>query len=156
MNEPIDRAAGQDQGERRKGQAHALLEARREAYLCRARRAMLARLLEVGRATADDAAEAVGPVPGIDPRWRGPVPGPLAKAGIIRPTGIYVKSCRPVAHARRLILWELADWAEAKRWLAENPEPDDDPLDEASPLIHRPGEAPAPRVLTETTDSTLP
>src|SRR5271157_771055 len=102
-----DRQAGQKEGERPKDAAHSLLEARREVYILRARRALLLRLLEAGTATADDVAESSGPVPeGIDGRFLGTVPGPLARAKIIRRTG-FVASSRPSRHASTLSLWQL-------------------------------------------------
>ena len=85
MSAPESHRAGQEEGESRKDAAHALLEARREVYIRRARRALLLRLLDAGTATADDVAERIGPTDnGIDPRWLGTVPGPLAIARIIR------------------------------------------------------------------------
>ncbi len=124
-----EREEGQQKGERRKDAAHALLEARRHVCIRQARRALLCKLLTAGKATADDVAESIGPgIDGIDPRWRGAVPKPLALAGIINDTGLAVKSSRPEAHARRLTVWELADRAAALAWLAHNPDlPDPDP-----------------------------
>jgi hypothetical protein len=117
-----DRKAGQDEGESRKEAAHALLEARRDILIRRARRALLIRLLEAGTATADDVADRIGPTgAGIDPRWLGTVPGPLALAGIIRRAG-YTRSARPIRHASVLSVWELADRAGALAWLARNPD----------------------------------
>jgi hypothetical protein len=125
------RSARQVEGERRKEAAHARLEARRDVYLRRARRAFLTRLLSVGTATADDVVEMIGPaIDGIDPRWRGAVPKPLALAGITRDTGQTAKSARPEAHARNVTVWELADRAAALAWLAHNPDlPDPEPED---------------------------
>jgi hypothetical protein len=106
-----------------------LLEARREAYIRQARRALLWRLLEAGTATADDVAERIGPAPeGIDRRFLGTVPGPLARARIIRRAD-FVPSTRPSRHASILSVWILADRAGATAWLARNPdlpESDDD------------------------------
>src|SRR5271166_2792995 len=94
-----DRKAGQREGERRKDAAHYLLESRREIYIRRARRALLLRLLEAGTATADDVAERIGLSPdGIDPRFLGTVPGPLARARLIRRAG-FVSSTRPSRNA---------------------------------------------------------
>ncbi len=128
MSTPEDRRAGQVEGKRRKEAAHFLLEARREVYIRRARRALLARLLEVGIATADDVAERVGPVDEhIDRRFLGNIPGLLAVAGIIRRVG-YTKSARPVRHASVIAIWELVDRAGALAWLARNPDfPDAEP-----------------------------
>lgn len=127
-----DRKAGQQEGERRKDAAHSLLEARREVHIRRARRALLLRLLEAGTATADDVAESSGPVPdGIDGRFLGSVPGPLARARLIRRAG-FVSSARPSRHASILSIWQLADRAGAIAWLARNPDlPEPDPGDDA-------------------------
>jgi hypothetical protein len=125
MTTPDPRQAGQQEGERRKDAAHSRLEAARKAYLRNARRKLLIRLLVAGTATADDVVEMIeliwGAVYRIDPRWRGAVPGPLARAGIIRDTGRSVKSSRPEAHARKLTDWELADRDAALAWLARHP-----------------------------------
>lgn len=51
------------------------------------RRAFLAALLAKGEATADDVYAAVDLPAGVDPRCLGAVPGPLARAGIIRAAG---------------------------------------------------------------------
>jgi hypothetical protein len=104
--------AGRLEGERRKLSAHALLEARREVYVRRGRRALLARLLATGTATADDVRAAVTLPPDLDARCMGAVPGELASAGIIRPGG-YVKTARPVGQARPVLVWHLADRAAA-------------------------------------------
>jgi hypothetical protein len=89
-------------------------------------------LLEAGTATADDVAERIGPAPdGIDPRFLGTVPGPLARAGIIRRAG-FMPSARPSRNASILTIWELADHAGAIAWLAHNPElPQPEPDNEA-------------------------
>jgi hypothetical protein len=129
VSTPKDRNAGQIEGERRKDAAHSRLEALRDVYIRRARRALLLRLLDVGTATADDVAERVGPTdPSIDRRWLGAVPGPLASARIIRRAD-YAKSTRPIRHASVIAVWQVADRAAALAWLARNPdlpEPEDD------------------------------
>jgi len=137
-----DRKAGQREGERRKDAAHYLLESRREIYIRRARRALLLRLLEAGTATADDVAERIGLSPdGIDPRFLGTVPGPLARARLIRRAG-FVSSARPSRHASILSIWELADRAGAIAWLARNPDlSEPEPGDDAgapSPMTSKP------------------
>jgi hypothetical protein len=122
MSTPEDRKTGQEEGERRKDAAHSLLEARRDVYIRRARRALLLQLLDVGTATADDVADRIGPTdPRIDPRWLGTVPGPLAIARIIRRQG-FTTSARPSRHASIITTWELADRAAALAWLARNPD----------------------------------
>jgi hypothetical protein len=136
-----DRLAGQAEGEGRKEAAHAQLEACRNVLILRARRALLIRLLEAGTATADDVAVRIGPTgAGIDPRWLGTVPGPLALAGIIRRAG-YTRSVRPIRHAGVLTVWELADRAGAVAWLDRHPDPPD-PDDEAGAPSPTPSRAP--------------
>jgi hypothetical protein len=103
---PADLQAGQQEGERRKEAAHALLKAHRAVRILRARRTLLNQLLNVETATADDVAESVGAaLDAIDPRWCGTVPGPLARHGIIRDTGRAIKSARPEARVRRIPVW---------------------------------------------------
>ena len=109
------------EGERRKRRKFSLLEARRNIYVNRGPRALLARLLSAGTATADDVIAAVTLPPEIDPRCLGAVPGPLARAGIIRSDG-FVKSARPERHDSYIQLWTLADRDEAHRWLAMHPD----------------------------------
>ena len=114
-------------GERRKADALAVLEARRALYVLRGRRALLAALLEHGTATADDVREAVRIPPGCNPKLFGSVPGPLARAGIIRSVG-NSKSHRAKAHARPLTVWQLRDPDAAREWLDANPDrPDTNP-----------------------------
>jgi hypothetical protein len=138
MSTPNPRKAG----ERRKDAAHALLEARRQVIIRRARRALLGRLLDAGTATADDVADRLGPTPdGIDPRFLGAVPGHLARAGIIRDTGRALKTSRPVAHARKTTVWKLADRPAARVWLFRHPDlPDPENEDDGEGIP-----CPAPR-----------
>jgi hypothetical protein len=148
VSTPKDRKAGQQEGERRKDAAHSLLEALREIYIRRARRALLLRLLEAETATADDVVESSGPAPdGIDGRFLGTVPGPLARAKIIRRTG-YVPSSRPSRHASTLSIWQLDDRAGAIAWLARNPElPEPDPGDDDGAPSPTPSKPPSPAPL---------
>lgn len=116
-------------GEARKLDAHAMLEARREVYVLRGRRALLARLLDAPEATADDVRNAVDLPDEINPVCLGAVPGPLARAGIIECIG-FDESRRPDAHARPVSVWALADRAAALGWLAGNPDrPDPTPAE---------------------------
>jgi hypothetical protein len=112
---------GTADGERLKADALALLEARRELYVRRGRRAMLEVLLRSGTATADDVRDAVELPKGINPKLFGIVPGPLARAGIIRQAG-FAKTHRPEGHARPITIWALADRAAAERWLQGHPD----------------------------------
>ncbi|MEE9293833.1 MAG: hypothetical protein V3W34_02560, partial [Phycisphaerae bacterium] len=82
------------EGERRKLDAHQTLDARRALIILRGRRALLRRLIDVGRATADDVRDAVELPGGIDPVCFGVVPGLLASAGIIWSDG-FQRSRRP-------------------------------------------------------------
>lgn len=118
-----------DGGERAKAEALALLEARRDLYVLRGRRALLKALLLTGRATADDVRAAVELPDGLDPKLFGAVPGALARAGIIEADGCVITG-RPEAHARPVKVWRLADYPAAHRWLAEHP----DRPDPATPI----------------------
>ncbi len=114
------------EGERRKAEALANLEARREIYVRRGRRALLEALLRSGTATADVVRRSVELPKGVNPKLFGPVPGALARAGIIRQDG-FAKTCRAVGHARPVAIWALVDRAAAERWLRLNPDrPDPD------------------------------
>jgi hypothetical protein len=112
---------GAIEGERRKLDAFAVLTANRETVIRRAQRALLTVLLETGSATADDVRELVELPLGIGPKCFGAVPGPLARAQIIRADG-FAKTCRPIGHARPVTVWALADRSKALRWLADHPD----------------------------------
>ncbi len=114
------------EGERRKLDAHATLQARRELYVHRGRRALLAALLRHGTATADDVRQAVTLPAGVNPVCLGSVPGHLARAGIIRRRD-FVNTNRTAGHARPVTRWELIDHDAAERWLAAHPDVPDAP-----------------------------
>src|SRR5262245_30239321 len=118
-------------GEARRDAALALLRQRRAALVRRGQRALLRQLLTVGSATADDVRAAVELPLDIDPRCMGAVPGELADAGIIAPGG-YVRTARPVGHARPVLRWQLADRAAALAWLAAHPDMADPELPSAA------------------------
>ncbi len=120
-------------GDALKAAALALLEARREIYIRRGRRALLAAMLAGnGTATADDVRAAVELPDDMDPRCLGTVPGRLAYDKIIRPDG-RTKTTRAAAHARWLERWALIDRAAAVRWLADHPDlPDPGDDDQAA------------------------
>ncbi len=118
MIAPLDRC----EGERRKADALATLEANREPLVTAGRRALLRTLLTRDAATADDVRQLVKTPPGVDPKAFGAVPVGLARAGIIRRRG-FVQTARPLAHARPVSEWTLADRGKAERWLLEHPEP---------------------------------
>jgi hypothetical protein len=129
-------AAGRLEGERWKGAAHALLEARREVYIRRGRRALLSQLLRAGTATIDDVRDAVPLSADIGPKLLAGFDeehNPLAEAGSIE-AGDYVRSRRPEAHARPGTRWLLTDRTAALGWLAHNPNlPDADAEPTLSP-----------------------
>jgi hypothetical protein len=119
----------QDEGDRLKIGALALLADRREAVIRRAQRALLTVLLETGLATADDVRELVKLPPGIGPKCFGAVPLALARAGIIQPNG-FRNTARREGHARPVTVWRLADRAAALRWLADHPDVPDPGADQ--------------------------
>ena len=112
------------EGERLKRDAHATLEARREVYVNRGRRALLGRALASGTASADDVRAAVELPAGIDPRCFGAVPGQLARAGIIA-LDRFVKTGRRERHASIIARWRLVDPDGARAWLAAHPDRQD-------------------------------
>ncbi len=117
---------GRADGERRKLGAHAVLEAHREAIILRGRRALLDALLTRDTASADDVRAGVELPAGIDPVCLGAVPGPLARARIIRADG-FAKTCRAIGHARPVTRWALLDRTAAIAWLRDHPDkPDPD------------------------------
>lgn len=122
---------GMAEGERSKLDALALLEARREVYVRRGRRALLTAALRSGTATADDVRDAVELPPDLDPRCLGPVPGRLAYDGVICAAG-FTRSARPERHAGWSQVWELADRAAAERWLRDHPDLPDPVDDQAT------------------------
>jgi hypothetical protein len=123
---------GAADGEVRKAEAIALLADRRAVYVRQGQRALLKALLAAGTATADDVRNSLNLPPGIDPVCLGAVPSALARAGITCRDG-FVPTCRPMAHARPLSVWRLADRAAALHWLADHPDlPDPDQSDEVA------------------------
>jgi len=78
---------GRADGERRRDAALDLLAARRDVYVLRGRRALLAVLLGNGTATADDVRAAVELPAGIGPKLFGAVPKALLAAGAIAADG---------------------------------------------------------------------
>lgn len=127
-------ACDRAEGERRKLAAHALLTARRELYILRGRRALLAALLENGEATADDVRRRVEIPADVNPVCLGSVPGLLALAGIIRRVG-FATTARPLAHARPVSAWALRDADAARAWLEAHP----DRADPCGPVAAGPG-----------------
>jgi hypothetical protein len=110
------------EGERLKADALALLEARRELFVLRGRRALLQKMLDGdGTATAYDVWALMELPAGIDPRCLGSVPGRLGYDRIIGPDG-FVRCTRREAHARWLQRWRLIDQEKARCWLATHPD----------------------------------
>ncbi|MDA1050610.1 MAG: hypothetical protein O3C40_09030, partial [Planctomycetota bacterium] len=109
-------------GSDRRGEAMALLEARRSIYLTRCQRATVSMLLATTANTisADDIRSKVDLPAEVDARLIGAAIRGLSRAGIIRPVGI-TTSTRPERHAGILRTWELQDRAAAVQWLRENP-----------------------------------
>lgn len=120
------RRNGRRDGQRRKRRTLTALEARRELFVLRGRRALLATLLDAGAATIDDVRDVVTLPADIDPKLFGSVPSQLAFAGIIRADG-FVKTSRPKAHARPIQRWALVNRDRAERWLIDHPDRPDDP-----------------------------
>lgn len=112
---------GAAEGEKRKADTLALLAANRESLVRRAQRALVTTVLKRGAATADDVRDIVDLPSGVDPKCFGAVPGPLARAGIIRRDG-FISTCRPLAHARPVSVWKLVDREAALQWLDAHPE----------------------------------
>ena len=109
-----------DTGEARRDAALTVLAARRPALIRDIQRAAVRLALDAGTLTADDLRARV-PIPaGIRPAVVGSAVRMLAVAGILAHTG-YQRSVRPVAHARPLTVWRLADAARAAAWLAAHP-----------------------------------
>ena len=114
--------SGSHEGERRKAVALALLEAHRERFLVRARRLLLAHLINKGPSTVEAIRPHV-PLPyGLHPSVWGAVPGPLARLRLIRRRS-FVQSARRARRAAHVAEWELVDAERARQWLAAHPEP---------------------------------
>ena len=110
------------EGERQRDIALARIAEKRPALKLLLQRAALAIALERGTVTADDVRAAV-PIPSnVNPKLNGAALRALAALGILT-AGDYVPSGRPVAHARPVRVWHLADRDWAHLWLASNPEP---------------------------------
>lgn len=115
---PVDDRA---EGVRRRDAAHDLQHVHRDCLIRRGQRVLLLTLLDRGTATADDVRAGIDLPDGIDPVCLGAVPTALARAGIIRRAG-YVETTRPVAHARPVSVWVIADHAAAVAWLDSYPD----------------------------------
>ena len=116
--------------------AHARLKKWRPVITRRLQRAYVNHLLNSGPDTSD-ATRALVPIPqGIDPRVTGAAIRELSADCIIR-SAVCAKSRRAIAHARWVVLWEIADRPAAEKWLASHPElpaPSSDPSDPSDPF----------------------
>lgn len=109
-----------DSGETRRDDALARLRRHRAALVRDLARATVRIALDRGVLTADDLRDAV-PIPdGIRPVVVGAAMQAVADAGLISCID-YRRSRRPVAHARPVRVWQLADRAAALAWLAARP-----------------------------------
>lgn len=109
---------GATESEVRRDEALALLRAHRAALIRELQSAALHIACERGEVCADDVRALVPIPPDVSPKVVGAAFRELAAAGILSHTGTYRRSCRPVAHARPLPLWQLADAAGASAWLS--------------------------------------
>jgi hypothetical protein len=111
---------GPGDGEGRRDAALALLRVRR-ADLIRILQAVALRVaLERGEVCADDVRALVAIPPTVSPKCVGAAFRELADAGLLRRAG-FRNSNRPIAHARPLSVWRLADAAGAAVRLATFP-----------------------------------
>ena len=115
------RRLGRREGRRRRDDAHHALLARRGRYVRLAQSALLDAIAEHGHATADDIRQRLTLPPDINPTLIGPAVRQLRLAGVIRRVGRDVETCRPVAHARPLPLWETTVPEAAHQWLIDHP-----------------------------------
>lgn len=133
------------EGERRKGEAFANLEAHREVILLKARRAFCGVLLEKGRATIDDVRSVIILPDGMNPVCMGPVATSFARLRWIERAG-FIQTTRAEGHARPVSIWELKSPNGVAQWLLDHPDrpPAVDagkeqrslwPLNETSPLV---------------------
>ncbi len=133
------------EGERRKCEAFANLEAHREWILLKARRVFAAVLLEKGRVTIDDVRAVVVLPAGMNPVCLGPVATPFTRQRFIERAG-FCGTTRAEGHARPVSIWELKSPHGVAQWLLEHPDrpPPADPrkeqqslwpVNETSPLV---------------------
>lgn len=127
MTAPLSKTS---EGERRKREAFAALQAHRDVYIRRGRRALLTAMLHNDTATIDAARAVVELPPDLGPKLFGVVPGRLVRLGIVQPDG-FIKSTRALSHARPIQRWRLIDRDAALAWLRDHPDrPDPVPPDE--------------------------
>jgi hypothetical protein len=111
---------GGAEGEARRDAALNRLRVRRAALIRECTAAALRLALERGEVCADDVRALVLIPADISPKLVGVVFRDLSDAGILRRDG-FRKSIRPIAHARPLSVWRLADADAAAASLAALP-----------------------------------
>lgn len=121
------------EAESRRDAALSLLRVRRADLIRECTAAALRVALDRGEVCADDVRAVVTIPADISPKLVGVVFRDLADAGIFRRAG-FRTSTRPIAHARPLSVWRLADAAAALAWLADHPPILADPVPAADPL----------------------
>ncbi len=113
---PVDNRTSE--GEARRDAALGLLRVHRAALIRRVTAAALRFVLAGGEVCADDVRCEIPIPPDVSPKCVGSVFRDLADAGILRRIG-YRPSVRPIAHARPVSVWQLADRDAATVHLAE-------------------------------------
>lgn len=115
------------EGERLRDEAFERLLTHRPVLIRTLQREFLTHLLRHGPSTTDSLRAIVPIPPGTDPRVVGCAVQNLANHhGLTIPVDDE-KSCRKVAHARRLRVWALRDPAAARRWLGKYAAPEAGP-----------------------------
>lgn len=114
--DPDPSVNGTPDGEARRDAALNHLRVHRGELIRQFQAAAVRFALERGEVCADDVRPLVPIPPGTSPKLVGTVFRDLSDAGILRNVG-YRKSRRPVAHARPLTVWALADAGKANAWL---------------------------------------
>lgn len=140
MTDPSDRQAGRAEGERRRDAMTSLVRRRRPVASRCIQRALLSRLMDVGRASTDDIRDGVAVPPDTTPSiWGAAVQGlTRARPPLIRSVGRVVSS-RPERHGCEIREWELAaDHAAVLSWLATHGEPEPDDETTADPVPAEP------------------
>ena len=84
--------------------------------LAQAKHALLTALLELGAASTDDAHDRFELPEGVQPKVWGSITGGLKAMGLIHRVG-EVHTTRPIAHDRRIELYQISDTEAAKREL---------------------------------------
>lgn len=120
-------------GRARRDAALNLLRVHRAALARDLTRAAVRLAMERDEVTADDVRGVVTIPDGIRPVVVGAAMRDAADAGLIVRVG-YRPSTRPIAHARPLTVWRLADAAAATAWLAAHPPLPVDPAPAVDPI----------------------